>query len=98
MGAQTSISLLTRRAEELAMSAHMLEERGIKPKSLAITENYALILVNYTPAVKKLQGQSCGCTCVAGNWFLVFQVMINNVIVKWLEPYFDPQATVKKVH
>ena len=92
------ISLLTRRAEEIAISAHMLEERGIKPKNISITENYALICVDFTPAVKKLKGASCGATCVKGNWFFVFQVIINNVIVKWLEPYFDAQATAKKVH
>lgn len=95
---QQPISLLTRRAEEIAISAHMLEERGIKPSRIAITENYGLIFVNFTPAVKKLKGQSCGSTCVNGNWFVVFQVVINNVIVKWLEPYFDAQRAAKKVH
>lgn len=98
MAQQKPISLLTRRAEEVAITAHFLEERDIKPMRVDINENYALIVVRYTPAVKTLRGVSCGATCVAGAWFSVFQVMMNNVIVKWLEPYFDAQATAKKVH
>lgn len=95
---QQSISLLTRRAEEVAMCAHHLEEMGIKPVSISITENYALIFINCTPSAKKVRGQSVGTTYVKGNYFIVFQALIDNVIVKWLVPYFDAQQAAKKVH
>lgn len=95
---QQAISLLTRRAEEVAMCAHHLEEMGIKPVSISITENYALICINRTPSPKKLQGQTVGSTYVKGNLFIVHQALVCNVLVKWLEPYFDAQQTAKKVH
>lgn len=95
---QQSISLLTRRAEEVAICAHHLEELGIKPVSISITENYALICINRTPPAKKVPGQSVGTTCVKGKYYIVYQAMVDNVIVKWLEPYFDAQAAAKKVH
>jgi hypothetical protein len=98
MDQQISISLLTRRAEEVAICAHFLEEIGIKPISISINENYALICINRAPPKKKVQGQSVGSTCVKGNYFIVHQALINNVIVKWLEPFHDAQATAKKVH
>lgn len=98
MDPQNKISLLTRRAEEAAMCAHFLDEIGIKPVSITIHENYALICINRTPPIKKVQGQPVGTTCVKGNYFNVYQAMVDNVIVKWLVPYFDAQATAKKVH
>jgi hypothetical protein len=98
MGTQISISLLTRRAEEVAMCAHALEEMGIKPMSISITENYALIQINRTPPARKITGQSVGSRCVKGRLFVVYQALVNNVIVKWLVPYFDAQAAAKKVH
>lgn len=97
MHPQKPISLLTRRAEEMAMTSHHLEDIGIKPLSFLINEQRAIIYVSHTPAVKKLRGTSCGSTYVKGNLCAVYQVLVNNVIVKWFEPYFE-QATAKKVH
>ena len=92
------ISLLTRRAEEVAITAHLLEEMDIKPVSISITESYAIIYINKIPSPKKIQGKTTGSTYVKGNLFVVNQAVVNNVFVKWLTPYFDAQATAKKVH
>lgn len=96
--AQVNISLLTRRAEEVAICAHLLEEIGIKPVSISITENYALIFINSIPSPKKIQGKTVGSTYVKGNLFIVHQALVNNVYVKWLSPYFDAPQAAKKVH
>lgn len=98
MTQQKTISLLTRRAEEVAITAHFLEEIGIKPVSISITENYALIFISQTPPSKKVPGQTVGSTYVKGNLFVVHQALLNNVVVKWLSPYFDAQKTAQKVH
>lgn len=98
MELQKPISLLTRRAEEVAITAHFLEKIGIKPVSISITENYALIFISQTPPVKKVRGQTVGSTYVKGNLFVVHQALVNNVVVKWLTPYFDAQKTAQKVH
>lgn len=92
------ISLLTRRAEEVAITAHFLEEMGIKPVSISITENYALICINQAPPAKKVLGRTVGSTYVKGNLFIVHQALVNNVVVKWLSPYFEAQKTAKQVH
>lgn len=93
----TDISLLTRRAEEVAICAHMLEERGIKPVSIAITNHYALICID-AAKTQRLGGKPAGCTWVNGGLFVVYQTEINNVLVKWLVPHFDAQHITKKVH
>lgn len=98
MDPQKPISLLTRRAEEVAITAHYLEEIGIKPVSISITESYAIIYINQVPPAKKILGKTTGSTYVKGNLFVVHQAVVNNVFVKWLTPYFDAQATAKKVH
>lgn len=98
MRPQKPISLLTRRAEEVAMCSHMLEEHGIKPMSITITENYALICISRAPMTKKIQGKTVGSTWVKGALYVVHQALVNNVIIKWLEPYFDAQLVAQKVH
>lgn len=98
MTPQKPISLLTRRAEEVAITAHFLEEMGIKPASISITETYALIFINQTPPARKIIGQTVGSRYVKGNLFVVHQALVNNVFVKWLSPYFDAQNAAKKVH
>jgi hypothetical protein len=98
MEPQKPISLLTRRAEEVAICAHLLEEIGIKPVSISITENYALILINKVPPARKIPGNTVGSTYVKGSLFVVHQALVNNVFVKWLTPYFDAQQAAKKVH
>jgi hypothetical protein len=94
----TDISLLTRRVEETAISAHVLEEMGIKPMNIAITPKYATIFVSYTAAVDQLAGKLCGDTFIKGNRYAVYQADMNNVCIKWLVPDFDAQKTAKQVH
>jgi hypothetical protein len=85
-------SILLRRAEDVTFCMHELEDKGFKPISITIHENHALICISYTPKTKELKGTSCGITYLKGFLHEVYQVMLHNVIVKWMEPQFHARS------
>jgi hypothetical protein len=90
--AENKSSVLLRRAEDVTFCLHELEDKGFKTLSITINENCALVCINYTPKTRELKGISCGVIYVKGIMHEAYQVMLHNVIVKWLEPMFNPKS------
>lgn len=87
---------------ELALSvagcAQMLEEAGHEILQVSINRSNAFVSIAYTPKTQKLNGRACGSTYYKGSLYFIYQKDICGVLVRWLEPHFDAQATAKRVH
>lgn len=89
---------LAQRAIAVATCVQILTEGGYKIFAISISEKDAVVSIEYLYKNKLLRGQACGVTYHKGAQYFIYQKDIEGVLVRWLEPYFDAQATAKKVH
>ena len=89
---------LAKRAISVATCVQILTEGGYKIFAISISEKDAVVSIEYLYKNKLLRGHACGVTYHKGAQYFIYQKDIEGVLVRWLEPYFDAQATAKKVH
>lgn len=92
------LCLLAQRAIAVASCVQILTEGGYSIFAISISDKDAVVSIAYSHKNKQLRGQACGVTYHKGAQYFIYQKDIEGVLVKWLEPYFDPQATAKKAH
>jgi hypothetical protein len=83
------------RAIKAASAVQMLTESGYKIIQVRVTEKDAYIGLAMHPKNKKLRAISVGTTYYKSAQHDVYQVVIDGVFVRWLEPKFDAKANAK---
>lgn len=86
---------IAERALKAASAVQMLTESGYKILNVRVTEKEAFIGLASHPKNQKLRAVSVGSTYFKSALHDVYQVIIDGVVVRWLEPRFDAKASAK---
>lgn len=89
----TPLCHLAQLALEVAGCVQMLTEAGHQILCVAMTNHKVMVSIGYSQETLKLNGRACGTVTLGGAQFFVYQKMIGNVLVRWMEPnHIQPTA------
>jgi len=93
MSQEIPLCRLAQLALEVAGCVQMLTDAGHEIICVGMSNNSAMVSIAYCPETLKLNGRACGTVKLSGAQFFVYQKMMGNVLVRWMEPsHIQPAA------